>query len=113
MIRDAVLHLLNDQPLLADLFTEPGPGDAVIVCTNVRTLHRTRPIFVDRSDSTFVFPYKQVRFVEIPPTAAGEAGGDEAGRRAHAPPAAPARLAPGPEAELELDEDFLRRVREA
>lgn len=113
MIRDAVLHLLNDQPLVADLFVEPGPGDVVIVCTNVRTLGRTRPAFIDRSDSTFVIPYSQMRFVEIPPPGAGEAGGDETGRAERLTPAAPAGLGPGEDTGLDMDQDFLRRVREA
>jgi hypothetical protein len=27
MIRNAVLHLLNEQPMLVDLFEAPSPGD--------------------------------------------------------------------------------------
>jgi hypothetical protein len=101
MIRDAVIHLLNEQPMVADLPTMPSPGDLVLVCTNLRTMSRKRPIFVDHVASTFVFPYAQIRFVEI----AGESpGGSDV-----AP--VPAIAAPEPD-EIELDEDLLRRVRE-
>ena len=100
MIR-AVVHLLNDQPVVADLEEAPKPGDLNLICTNVRTLEGRRPVFVDRSDSTFVFPYVAIRFVEIP-------SGEVAPERA--PEAATSAAEPD---ELEIDEDFLRRVRDA
>ena len=34
MIRDVVLHLMSEQPLLADLDALPGPSDNLIICTN-------------------------------------------------------------------------------
>lgn len=103
MIRDAVLHLLNDQPMLVDVFEMPLPSDVVLVCTNLRTMSRTRPLFADHLESTFVFPYSQIRFVELP-----------AGTTA-LEPAAPslAIQAVDTEPDLELDEDFLRRVRDS
>ena len=102
MIR-AILHLLNDQPLVVDLLEEPKPTDLTVVCTNVKTVDGKRPVFIDFSTSTFVFPMAMVRFVEIPREA------DEAER------AKPALAAVGGEDadDLEIDEDFLRRVREA
>jgi hypothetical protein len=102
VIRDCVIHLLNEQPLLADLIDVPSPGDVALLCTNLRMKNQSRPIFVDHIGSTFVFPYTQVRFVEIPRAA-------EAGPEA---PAAPALAAGMPEEEIELDEELLRRVRE-
>lgn len=110
MIRDVVLHITNEQPLLADLFDRPAPGDTLLVCTNVRTLSGTRPIWIDQSASLFYFPYGIIRFVEIHPGSEGAPelpAGGRTGQEAVAPE-------PEPEAEdLELDEDFLRRVREA
>ena len=109
MIRNVVLHLLNEQPLLADIEAMPVPSDAAFVCTNLRTMTGTRPVFIDKSESTFVFPYAHIRFVEVPTPirAGGEAPGSAGdGRGAEKPAAAPA------EADLEIDEDFLRRVRE-
>jgi hypothetical protein len=105
VIRDAVLHLLNDQPLLIDLFEAPSPSDSVLIGTNLRTLNRTRPLFADSSNATFVFPYAHIRFVELPlgPAAAGPDRG-----------LAPGTAAPEAEGEagLDLDEDFLRRFRD-
>jgi hypothetical protein len=99
----AILHLLNDQPLVVDLLGEPKPDDLTVVCTNVKTVDGKRPVFIDFTSSTFVFPMAMIRFVEIPPEA------DEAER------AKPSRAAAEDEEgdDLEIDEDFLRRVREA
>lgn len=96
----AVIHPLNDQPLVVDLVAEPLPTDVALVCRNVRTLDGKKPKFVDRRDSTFVFPYPSIRFVEIYSSVEGRSDEAESGEAAE------------PE-ELEIDEDFLRRVREA
>ena len=107
MIRGVVLHLLNEQPLLIDVFDLPAPSDTALVGTNLRTMSGTRPLFASYSDSTFVFPYAHVRFVELP-AGSGDAPAGE--RRAGAPGGPPrARCEPEPE----LDEEFLRRVRDA
>ena len=103
MIR-AILHLLNDQPLVVDLLDEPKPQDLTVVCTNVKTVDGKRPVFIDFSSSTFVFPMAAIRFVEIPRP------GDEDARNA----SLSARPDDADEEEdLEIDEDFLRRIREA
>jgi hypothetical protein len=81
VIRNVVLHLSNEQPLLADLYAPPTPGDLSIVCTNLRTMNGSRPVFVDHSESLFVFPFGQVRFVEVTAAALASAGGLGAGGR--------------------------------
>ena len=107
MIRNVVVHLNNEQPLLADLFELPKALDQGLLCTNLRSMDGKRPIFVDRVDSTFFFPYLHIRFIEMLPSpdavAQAAAPAEEA-----AQPAAEAE----PDEDLELDEDFLRRIRE-
>ncbi len=107
MIRGAVLHLLNEQPLLVDLMALPQAGDTCVVCTNVRLTSGKRPAWVAQGDHWFVFPLGQVRFVEVP---AEMAQAD----RSDATAAADRRTGAGPEAEpeLEFDEELLRRIRE-
>jgi hypothetical protein len=126
MIKNTVIHLAGEQPLLADLYRMPDPGDVALVCTNLRQKNGERPIFADEIGSTFVFPLVFVRFVEIPaaamvgvPTAGPESGvlalgtgqGDVAAAAAGRAPAA-ASAAPAADADLEIDEDFLRRIRD-
>jgi hypothetical protein len=119
MIRDAVLHLNNEQPMLADLFELPEGHDVGLRCTNLRTMNGKRPIFVDHIASVFFFPYLHIRFVEIPPGAAAEAGIDTQAPGAAEEQASRDAVAVGAvtdidqDADLEIDEDFLRRVREA
>jgi len=96
----AVIHPLNDQPVVVDLEEMPSPADLAIVCRNVRTIDGKRPKFIDRTDSTFLFPYASIRFVEIYSGVEAPSADHEPGESAELD-------------ELEIDEDFLRRVREA
>ena len=112
MIRNVILHVNGEQPLLADLYEPPSPGDVGLRCTNIRMMNGKRPVFIDDIKSIFFFPYLHIRFVEIPPGAMS--GGDSSSALAteDAEPDEPAQPAPEPEADLEIDEDFLRRIRE-
>jgi hypothetical protein len=109
VIRNVVIHITNEQPLLADLYEMPTPTDVSLVCTNMRMLDGKKPIFIDHADSVFVFPYLNIRFIEILASAATglpETLGDQAVGTDAA--AADAEV----EEDLELDEDFLRRIRD-
>jgi hypothetical protein len=117
VIRNAVLHILNEQPLMADLFEPPSPGDVGLRCTNLRTMNGKRPVFVDDSASIFFFPYLHIRFVEIPAGAVTGTDSDSAIQLSEGGSSPDRRVAPvpppdEPEPELEIDEDFLRRIRE-
>jgi hypothetical protein len=109
MIRNAVIHIINEQPLLADLYEMPTATDVSLVCTNLRTMNGTRPVFADNTDSVFLFPYDHIRFLEIPP-GADRSRVAAAEEEAAAAPEAPAEAEE--EGDLEIDEDFLRRIRE-
>jgi hypothetical protein len=66
MLRDVVVHMRNEQPLLADLLFESAPTDTVLICRNLRTTNGEKPDFINESDSVFAIPLGHVRFVEIP-----------------------------------------------
>lgn len=107
MIRDVIVHLLNEQPVVADMFEMPTAGDTALVCTNLRTLDGRRPIFIERSDSVFLFPYPHIRFIEVRP---------QEGSLDAVPNVAETPLATAPESaddDADIDEDLLRRIREA
>lgn len=141
MIRNVVIHISNEQPLLADLFSVPSPADVGLVCTNVRMIDGKKPIFIDHTDSTFFFPNLHVRFLEIPTaemTRHLASGGAAPGSTPYTLPAGapseaatldpdgrmPIALGDGmpeivmdevdaePESELHIDEDFLQRIRD-
>ncbi len=98
----AIIHLTNDQPISVDLVEMPKAGDIAIVCTNVRTSDGKKPVFIDYTNSTFVFPMSAIRFVEV--LRPREEGDDLSPTVSDQPVEAE---------DLEIDEDFLRRVREA
>jgi hypothetical protein len=116
VIRNAVIHIANEQPLLADLFEMATSADVSLVCTNIRMLDGKNPVFVDYPSSVFVFPYQALRFVEI---MAGSVAGLTPEGEDLVPVAADGASANGhdeaageAEADLELDEDLLRSIRE-
>jgi len=112
VIRNAVLHIANEQPLVCDLFELPNPSDVALRCTNLRMLDGKRPIFIDDMASVFVFPYIHIRFIEVPAAAAAETGLPVQVPVVAAVGAAQATVTPEEDGELEIDEDFLRRIRE-
>ena len=113
MIRNAVLHMNNEQPLVADLYELPDGNVALLKCTNLRMQNGKRPIFADDMHSVFLFPLVHIRFIEILPSSQGgdrlELGSGE--------PEVPIAMGGGAgepaDEDLEIDEDFLRRIREA
>jgi hypothetical protein len=136
VIRDVVLHMQGDQPMVADIESLPTADDNTLVCTNLRTIERRKPLTVDHTDSVFIIPLMFIRFIEIPRAAIMAAGVGGLGTRRPALPAPSASGAPGvpvhafepaaqqevpvepeveedPYAELEPDEELLRRIREA
>jgi hypothetical protein len=130
VIRNVVVHISNEQPLLTDLFEVPSSEDAGLLCTNLRSMDGKRPVFVDNVDNTFFFPYHVIRFLEIP-VGAIDRHAAEGGRYATtgstgtdaSPESDSGSLLPAvieveageqeQESDLgEIDEDFLRRIRD-
>jgi hypothetical protein len=142
VIRNVVIHISNEQPLLADLFSVPSAADVALVCTNIRMMDGKKPIFIDRTDSTFFFPNLHIRFLEVPNAelarhlaTAGPEAGLAPGLAAAGGPGESAALdpdqrlpipigdggvtldpttrpGPEPEPDLDIDEGFLQRVRD-
>jgi hypothetical protein len=117
VIRNAVLHIMNEQPMLADLFEAPSASDVGLRCTNLRTMNLKRPVFIDDSASIFFFPYRNIRFIEIPAGAITGTDPRSAMELSDGGPsldgwAVPPPPPDEPEPDLEIDEDFLRRIRE-
>jgi hypothetical protein len=132
MLTDVVIHIANEQPVLADLLAAPTPSDLCLICTNLRTMNGQTPVYVERRDSTFVFPMTHIRFIEIRPDSSVEDG--DGGRReaeSHRSGSAPAKgarqlgsgeagtsapddpAAPGGKAAGEQDaDDLIRRIRD-
>jgi hypothetical protein len=108
MIRDAVIHMNNEQPLRCDMRALPTALDACLLVTNLRYLSGAKPSFIDDADSWFLMPLGIVRFVEVPAAAIAESDG------VLALPAGPiSRDDDLEEMDAETENELLRRMREA
>jgi hypothetical protein len=116
VLKNAVIHLHNEQPLLADLLELPATADQAVRMTNLRTLDGKRPVFVDDMTSVFVFAYHRISFIEVPRTSLVGTTLEEqvpvTAKVAAAVAAGVNDAVGGDDGELEIDEDFLRRIRE-
>jgi hypothetical protein len=115
VIRNAVLHISNEQPLIADLYGLPSASDVGLLCTNLRSTDGRKPVFIDHSKSTFFFPYLHIRFLEIPAGAIQLDDAADVPSDALVSVAAAVVAGQAPEEEdgdIDLDEDFLKRVRD-
>ena len=98
----------------ADLFEFPEGDTVLLRCTNLRTMNGTRPIFVDDLNSIIFFPMLHIRFIEVLPNSLTEANLELGPGEIAIPVPAPLPVAAEPvEEDIEIDEDFLRKVREA
>jgi hypothetical protein len=66
-MQTVVIHLLNEDPVMAEIEGLPDPGASYIMCTNPRrrdgkTLHYITPEAV-----TFIFPWNRITFIEFLP----------------------------------------------
>jgi hypothetical protein len=126
MLRDVIVHMRNEQPLLADLLFESAPTDMLLICRHLRTMNGEKPDFINWTDSVFAIPLGHIRFVEIPEAAIEKLQAERAARAEADKPGGESggtlleRLAwldIGRKREAgaaeELDGDLLRRVREA
>jgi hypothetical protein len=90
IIRNVVVHINNEQPIIVDLMAEPTPSDVALVCRNVRSLAGKKPIFVNAPDSTFVIPLAHVHVVELPQASLEAFAAESAAQSAQATEAAEA-----------------------
>ena len=87
------------------------PTDVSLVCTNVRMLDGKKPRVHRPQRVVFFFPYLHIRFIEILPRRRDRPARPAERRRDAADAVEPAE-ADETRGRLELDEDFLRRIRD-
>jgi hypothetical protein len=72
IIRNVVVHINNEQPVMVDLLAPPTPSDVSLICRNVRTMSGKKPVFVNATDSTYVIPIAHTNIVEVPKSSLDE-----------------------------------------
>jgi hypothetical protein len=68
MAYTVLIHLANEDPILAEMDELPGPQDQVIVISNPRQRDGKDLHYVQPEVQTLVFPWNRITFVEIMPT---------------------------------------------
>ena len=68
-----LIHVLNEDPILAEIERLPEPTDQVLVVTDVRRRDGRDVSYILPDTNTVVFPWSRVHCVEIFPSDAEEA----------------------------------------
>ncbi len=67
-----LLHLLNEEPVLAEMEKLPEPTDQVLIVSAVRKMDGHEVTFLQPNAGTVIFPWSRVQCVEIMGGAAEE-----------------------------------------
>ena len=68
MAKTIVLHLTGEDPVLADIDTEPQPSDSFIRVTNMRKRDGKPLPYLAGGVQAVLFPWHRVTFIEIMPS---------------------------------------------
>ncbi len=65
MAKLVLIHVANEDPILAEMDDLPNPGDNYVVFTNPRR-RDGRPVnYVTAGARTFIFPWTRISFIEV------------------------------------------------
>jgi hypothetical protein len=60
-----ILHVLNQDPILAEMDKLPDPKDSFVSITNPRKLDNKPISFIKKEAKQIMFPWTQIFFIEI------------------------------------------------
>lgn len=64
-----ILHILNDEPVLAEMDEMPSPQDTILIVRNPRRRDGKDLPYVDATVNTVIWPMHRLNFIEILPSA--------------------------------------------
>ncbi len=65
MSLEVVIHVLNEDPILAEIEKLPDPKDQALILTNPRR-RDGRPLhYVTEGATAFIFPWTRISFIEV------------------------------------------------
>jgi hypothetical protein len=62
---EIILHMQNDDPVIAEIEALPGPTDQIITVTNPRRRDGRALHYVTEGAAAFIFPWSRITFIEI------------------------------------------------
>lgn len=68
MAKTVVLHIVGEDPVLADIDQEPLPTDAFIKVTNMRKRDGKDVAYLTGGVQSVIFPWHRITFIEIMPS---------------------------------------------
>lgn len=68
-----ILHLPNEDPILAEIEELPKPTDLFVTVSNIRRRDGTRLTNIDLDTEKFIYPWSRIGFIEVLPSEAERA----------------------------------------
>ena len=65
MAKTIIVHLLNEDPIVAEVEELPGPTDTTVRLSSVRLLDGKNVQFVTPGAIGFMFPLHRISFIEV------------------------------------------------
>lgn len=65
MPKTVILHILNEDPILADMEDLPNPSAIYISCNNLRKRDGKPVNYLTPGAKTILFPWSRINFIEI------------------------------------------------
>jgi hypothetical protein len=67
-----LIHLTNEDPVVAELDDLPDPQDQILIVNNPRRRDGKDLHYVEPEVQTLIFPWSRITFIEVMPTEAEE-----------------------------------------
>lgn len=68
MAKTIVLHIMGEDPVLADIEQDPDPSDAFIRVTNMRKRDGKDVPYLAAGVQSVIFPWHRITFIEVMPS---------------------------------------------
>lgn len=68
MAKTCVLHIMGEDPIIADLEREPEPTDAFVRVTNLRKRDGKDVHYLTAGVQTVIYPWHRITFLELMPS---------------------------------------------
>jgi len=65
MAIEIIMHLHNEDPIVAEIDEMPQPGDQTIVLTNPRRRDGQSVHYITEGATAFIFPWTRISFIEV------------------------------------------------
>lgn len=65
MSHTILLHIANDEPVLADVEELPSPTDQAVLCSNIRKRDGKDVHYIDAQAVSFLIPWHRIMLLEI------------------------------------------------